>query len=73
MIVEFKTAPSDTRKINPERRERLMQDFQEYLSGKYDYISKFQMLTKEKKMRMDHYLTIADAIIVWKRIYSRQK
>ena len=68
MIAKFKTTPD--RIINHELQERRMQDFQEYLSGKYDYISKFQMLVDEKEMRINHNLSLAEAISVWKRLYQ---
>lgn len=45
-------------------------DFEAYLKGKYDYISKFDMVKDEREARMCHHLTIRQAIDIWNKLYK---
>ncbi len=54
--------------VGPELRQNMSQ-FEDYLSEKWDYISKFDMCKNEIEARQDHHLSLAEAISVWNRLF----
>ena len=76
MVVNFKTT-SETGKpfLNMHQIEALqrnMVEFENYLSDKYDFISKMDMLKTEKDTRQYFHLDVGQAIQVWNKVYREQ-
>ncbi len=55
--------------VGPELRQNMSQ-FEVYLSEKYDYIGKFDMCKDEREARLDHHLTLPEAVYVWNKLYA---